>query len=81
MKTISLRQFRDAIPDQSEPVIVQRRDKATGEQVTLGTWTPAIPYADTWAGEHPGLAAAVTDMKERWVRLPPASAVNETGEK
>lgn len=54
MKTISLRQFRDAIPDQSEPVIVQRRDKATGEQVTLGTWTPAIPYADTWTTSTSG---------------------------
>ena len=54
MKTISLRQFRDAIPDQSEPVIVQRRDKATREQVTLGTWTPAIPYADTWGGPVSG---------------------------
>ena len=57
MKTISLRQFRDAIPDQSEPVIVQRRDKATGEQVTLGTWTPAIPYADTWARDMTNAAS------------------------
>ena len=58
MKTISLRQFRDAIPDQSEPVIVQRRDKATREQVTLGTWTPAIPYADTWARDMANATAA-----------------------
>ena len=79
MKQISARAFREVFRTLDEPVTVSTRGEG-GYVKIIGTWTPAIPYADTWAGEHPGLAAAITDMKERWVRLPPASAVNETGE-
>ena len=39
MRTISMRKFRDNIADQTEPVIVQRRDKA-GYFRPLGVWHP-----------------------------------------
>lgn len=45
MRTISLRQFRDSIPELNEPVIVQRRDK-NGDFQKLGHWIPAIVTGD-----------------------------------
>ena len=54
MKTITLRAFRVAIGNQTEPVTVVKRE--AGEVVTLGTWTPLnVPQAihavtEAWKG-------------------------------
>ena len=48
MKTISARQFRLNFQELTEPVQVQRR-RGSGEYEIVGTWSPAIPYKDTWA--------------------------------
>jgi hypothetical protein len=55
MKQISARAFRVAFPRLTEPVTVSTRGEA-GEIRILGTWTPAIPYRDTWA-DVPGQTA------------------------
>jgi hypothetical protein len=41
MQTISLRKFRDSIPELGQPTEVVRREP-DGTLRTLGTWTPAV---------------------------------------
>ena len=53
MKQISARTFRVAFPTLTESVTVSTRGEG-GEIRLLGTWTPAIPYADTWGGPVSG---------------------------
>ena len=55
MKQISARAFRVLFPKLGEAVTVSTRGEG-GEVRILGTWTPAIPYADTWA-DVPGQTA------------------------
>ena len=55
MKQISARAFREVFRTLDEPVTVSTRGEG-GYVKIIGTWTPAIPYADTWA-DVPGQTA------------------------
>ena len=57
MKQISARAFREVFRTLEEPVTVSTRGEG-GYVKIIGTWTPAIPYADTWARDLTNATAA-----------------------
>lgn len=72
MRTISLRAFRDSIADQTEPVIVQRRDKAGNYQV-IGEWRPLFVrqrVEQEARGEAPVLGFVDSDPNQPLDRKP-----------